>query len=60
MPPGEVVLYHEDVYGNRMGWPVMDGRLGLAVVSLIGVIEHAAPDRNDPTQGVWYCERIQR
>lgn len=60
MPDHGTVLTHVYPTGGKIGVGIIDGDLATAYDSLCGVIVESAADRSDPTQGLWYCEKVQR
>lgn len=60
MPSHGTVLWWESDNGRKRGVGLLDDRLDLAVEQLLDVIAHSAEGVNDPTQGLWYCEKVQR
>lgn len=57
---GQIVLYCDMPTGGRLGVGLLDGNLTHAHDQLVACIEASSEDRNDPNQGTWYCERINR
>lgn len=57
---GQTILTYAMPTGGKLSIGLVDGDLSAAYDQLAAVVASCSEDRNDPTLGTWYCERLYR